>query len=182
MKTCSQCKKIKKNSCFNKLSRNTDGLNSKCKDCRAKDTLGYRERKREELRVKAANNRLENPEKVKVAKSAYYQKNKIKLQKKTREWRKNNPGYKPSVESRKNTILKVRFGITLDDYNVMLNSQNGVCAICGGIGAKSLHVDHCHTSGKIRGLLCFRCNNAIGQFDESEVIMFAAISYLRIHK
>ena len=182
MKKCSQCGKEKKNSEFTKKARNADGLDSKCKICRAKDTLRHRERCREELRVRSARVRAEQPEKIKADKASYYQRNKVKLRARAREWRKNNPLKKPDPAQRKNTLLKSKFGITLADYNAMLEEQKGVCAICGEVGAKSLHVDHCHTTGRIRGLLCFRCNNAIGQFKESETILLNAVAYIARHK
>ena len=59
--------------------------------------------------------------------------------------------------------LRRKYGITLKEYDVLLEAQNGVCAICGGIDVgKKLAVDHCHETGKIRGLLCSRCNPALG--------------------
>ena len=78
--------------------------------------------------------------------------------------------------------LKKKFGITIDDYNKMLESQNGVCAIClsnksGGTGV--FHVDHDHITGKIRGLLCQRCNTGLGLLYDSEDILLKAITYLR---
>ena len=87
---------------------------------------------------------------------------------------------------RRNTQLKYYFGITLDEYKQMLEKQNGVCAICkrpeiatrkGRI--KQLAVDHCHDVGIIRGLLCYRCNTALGLADENIETLFAMINYLK---
>jgi hypothetical protein len=63
----------------------------------------------------------------------------------------------------------------------MLLEQDGVCAICGGdcMTGKSLAVDHDHDTGKIRGLLCQRCNQAIGLLDHDVDKMLSAITYLR---
>jgi len=70
----------------------------------------------------------------------------------------------------RNSHYKSRYGITLDDYEVMLVRQNGVCAICGSdkAGKKGQHfaVDHCHATGRIRGLLCARCNIAAGFYEK----------------
>jgi hypothetical protein len=69
--------------------------------------------------------------------------------------------------------VRQRYGLSLNDLAAMKVAQGGVCAICGSPGR--LHVDHDHDSGRIRGLLCNRCNLAIGQFgDESELLRQAA--------
>ena len=83
---------------------------------------------------------------------------------------------------RKNALLKYFFGITLDQYNEILASQNGKCAICYKPPDKRrLCVDHDHKSGKIRGLLCHQCNHAIGLFYENKQVMKNAIGYLNAH-
>lgn len=62
----------------------------------------------------------------------------------------------------------------------MLEEQKHVCAICGGVNkdGRRLHVDHNHSTGRIRALLCSKCNQALGLFDEDQERMFAAIEYL----
>ena len=84
--------------------------------------------------------------------------------------------------------LRKEFGIGIDEYNTMLDKQNGVCSICkceettkraGRVMA--LSVDHCHETGKIRGLLCNSCNRALGKFRDSVVHLTAAIRYLEAH-
>ena len=82
---------------------------------------------------------------------------------------------------RRDTQLKVQFGSSLDEYEAILERQGGVCAICGEKGNGSLHLDHRHSDGGIRGLLCFRCNGALGAFRDSENLLGAAIEYLRRH-
>lgn len=91
--------------------------------------------------------------------------------------------------ARDNT-LKATYGITLEDYTEMLAWQGGVCAICllpetqrkgPDGGAKALAVDHCHTTGNIRSLLCGRCNTALGMFGESADRLRAAARYLDFH-
>ncbi len=86
---------------------------------------------------------------------------------------------------RRNTQLKHYFGITLVEYKQMLKKQNGVCAICKrpeiatrkGI-VKQLAVDHNHATKVIRGLLCYRCNTALGLVDEDQEILKTMINYL----
>jgi hypothetical protein len=82
--------------------------------------------------------------------------------------------------------LRQRYGLTVDDYNKMLKAQGGVCAICSGPPAPfgphklmRLAVDHCHTTGRIRGLLCPRCNQALGLMRDNPVFLLKATEYLR---
>lgn len=95
---------------------------------------------------------------------------------------------KMSTEAMRHYGLKRYYGIDLAKYQEMLLAQNGVCAICskpetsvvnGKI--KPLAVDHCHNSEKIRGLLCARCNQAVGLFGEDVNALSKAIDYLHKH-
>ena len=84
----------------------------------------------------------------------------------------------------RNRGYKRKYKITLDDYNRMLKSQNNKCAICNGTATghrinKYLSVDHCHTTGKIRGLLCFTCNIVIGHMKDDVELLEKAIDYLK---
>ena len=79
--------------------------------------------------------------------------------------------------------LRYYYGITLPQYNSILEKQGGGCAICGSINnkggvGKSLCVDHDHDSGKIRGILCSTCNRAIGQFNDDVETVKQAVAYL----
>lgn len=97
-----------------------------------------------------------------------------------REWRKNNP------ERTKHHEMKKRFGITGADYDAMFERQSGVCAICKQPetakdkdgGPRMMAVDHCHETGKVRGLLCTTCNTALGGFKDSVELLEAAKNYL----
>lgn len=96
---------------------------------------------------------------------------------KGREWRAKNP------ERAKDLLLRYNYGVEIGTYGEMLVAQNGVCAICGtndpGLPRYTrFHVDHCHDSKKIRGLLCSNCNIGIGNLMHSEVILRSAIDYL----
>jgi len=72
-----------------------------------------------------------------------------------------------------------RYGMTPDDYDLLLNKQNGVCAICGKEpGKRRFAIDHDHNTGTIRGLLCFRCNFGLTYFSENHVILHKASKYL----
>ncbi len=73
-----------------------------------------------------------------------------------------------------------RYGITEQDYQVLLAKQNGVCAICVNVCAsgRRLAVDHCHTTLAVRGLLCTKCNRGVGLFADSAARLRAAADYL----
>lgn len=81
--------------------------------------------------------------------------------------------------------LRHRYGITRADYEKMYASQGGACIICGKSRpmqtAKGLVVDHCHDTGKVRGLLCAGCNYSLGVFKDSSAVLLRAASYLQQH-
>jgi Recombination endonuclease VII len=74
--------------------------------------------------------------------------------------------------------LKRRYGISRADYAALLARQGGVCAICGKPPEKTLCVDHCHSTGRIRGLLCRKCNFGLGCYAEDQAALIAALAYL----
>ena len=88
---------------------------------------------------------------------------------------------KSKQEYDRNFQLKRRYGITIEDYDYMLKEQGHRCAICrtdnpGGQGR--FHVDHCHDTGRVRGLLCSNCNHGLGKFQDSVLFLEQAIRYL----
>jgi hypothetical protein len=87
-------------------------------------------------------------------------KNRERFNAKSREYNANNRERLASL-----TLVR-RFGITLAEYDKMFNEQGGVCKICGGTnGTIRLAVDHDHDTGKVRGLLCTRCNLVLGSYE-----------------
>jgi len=91
-----------------------------------------------------------------------------------------------NVEKRKTILLKNAlkryYNITLETFNKMFESQQGCCAICGTHQLelkRRLCVDHCHDTGKIRGLLCDACNKGIGHLNDDTVRLQKAIQYLK---
>ncbi len=149
MKKCGICKRIKDYVDFYRNASRKDGFANKCKDC--SESI-----KRDRKGIK-----------------------------------KREPSKYPSgidgVKMRSRALqLKRAYGITLDEYDTMILSQNGVCSICGKEetvvmrGARqSLSVDHCHSTNRIRGLLCSKCNRGLGAFGDDIDIMVSAISYLK---
>ena len=72
--------------------------------------------------------------------------------------------------------LKARYGISRDTFEEMWERQGGLCAIC--LRELPSHVDHDHSTGQVRGLLCFRCNAGLGQFGDDTMTLAMAIGYL----
>ncbi len=94
-----------------------------------------------------------------------------------RHWLADNPDRAKAYEQR--ARLK-RYGVTPDGYRDLLVKQSGVCAICAEtcITGRSLAVDHDHETGFIRGLLCIRCNRALGLLHDDIDILLSAVAYL----
>lgn len=74
-----------------------------------------------------------------------------------------------------------RHGLTKDQFNQMLENQAHKCLICETDIDKTSHIDHCHGTGKIRGILCGKCNKGLGQFEDNIELMKKAIKYLEIY-
>lgn len=117
-----------------------------------------------------------NPEKRRESARKWYLKNKKKVLEKQKQRNLANPE-KRYLTNRKSDLRK--YGITLEQYEKMEKKQKGLCAICGGkeLG-KKLAVDHCHTTSKVRGLLCYHCNNGLGKFKDDKQLLQKAINYL----
>lgn len=152
----------------------------------------WRERNREKLRVAAVEWAAKNPEKVKDKRKRYHATDKgIRM---SREyWQKfvtENPEYIKlratdrviTPEQRRKWNLKRHYGLSPESYMVLLNSQGGVCAICSkpdsGKGSGWLAVDHNHTNGRNRGLLCRQCNGALASMESDPDWGIKALVYL----
>lgn|SRR6185503_2558605 len=99
-----------------------------------------------------------------------------------KKWNSENPGYsnewaRKNPESRKNIVLKHLYKITLDDWNLLFARQDGRCAVCSE--RKRLYVDHCHATGRVRGLLCRDCNLALGHLKDSPELLTYLLAYLQ---
>ena len=103
------------------------------------------------------------------AQREWYKKNQPRQAANVARWKKENP------VSAHNSRLK-KYGITRVEWDIMVKSQNGLCAICGR--TRGLAVDHCHSSGVVRGLLCGPCNRGIGFFEDNVSLLLSAVQYL----
>lgn len=110
-----------------------------------------------------------------------------KVKERTHKWRAANTNKVREQNNRraKDAHLKNKYGLTRTQFNEMLAAQGGCCAICGTTkpgGRGTFHVDHCHNTGNIRSLLCNRCNNGLGHFNDNPELLEFAANYLRRHK
>ena len=100
--------------------------------------------------------------------------------------RHKKPRKKVTYEKNREYNLKKKFGMTLDDFNKILNNQFGGCAICGDVSPAPVRsdqrhgfvVDHCHETGVVRAILCQSCNKAIGFLREDPTIAQRTADYL----
>jgi hypothetical protein len=104
----------------------------------------------------------------------------------SRKWRESNPDR--FKQSTKNRSLKFKYGIDLEEYDNILKSQGGRCGICettentsayGVNNSSAFSVDHCHKTGKVRGLLCNQCNRGIGMLGDTVESLEKALKYLK---
>lgn len=99
---------------------------------------------------------------------------------------KNARSYEAQRMNRRESQLRALYGIGHADYERMLAEQNGQCAICGasspGRGDRYFCVDHDHTTGKVRAILCDFCNNGLGRFRDDVDLLRKAIAYLERHQ
>jgi len=116
----------------------------------------------------------------------YYKKNKASLDAYRRDFRDAHPLLEKewqavylgrSKEKRKFYSMKSRYGLTEEEYNQMILQQDNKCAVCTQPFTTTPHVDHCHTTGRVRGLLCSPCNTGLGVY-EKKAYLFA--EYLKI--
>jgi hypothetical protein len=163
-KCCTKCKTIKPLDQFYRRKRAKDGRTSECAECRNAAVKQWR---------------IDNPERAKKIehnRARDYSKeiSRTKAYRATPEGKRRMRGYR----------LKAEYGISLEQYEDLLDEQGGVCAICkrppsGENHANTyLHVDHDHVSGHVRGLLCHPCNTAIGLLGDDPERIQAAASYV----
>lgn len=161
MKRCKACGEAKPLDDFyaNRLGR--DGRRPECKAC---TSATRKERYRQ------------NPQKYVDRVKRWQRENREKYNAKQAKWRAENPD-----RIREGHLLR-KYGITQADYEGMLQEQAGGCSICGDPPPEkvSLHVDHDHDTGAVRGLLCVRCNNAIGMLRENVDLLTLVAEYLEV--
>ena len=124
--------------------------------------------------------------KIKKDPSEFHVRNTGYLQSRCKEctktaWSENNEKYRQNPENKKRKkylTFKRKYGINPEDYDQMIIQQNSSCACCGKQPEK-LCIDHCHSTGRIRALLCVSCNFAIGYAQDSIEILENMVKYLK---
>jgi hypothetical protein len=164
-KLCRRCKRTKPLDGFSRNKRAKDGLQTYCKVCTNALTM---ERYRRDPAPYAARN-------------AAYQKRVGRPYAQAQKRASRRYRAKPDTKLRDRERWLRRYGITLDDYTSMHQKQGGCCAVCGVSEiehGKPLVVDHEHTTGRVRGLLCHKCNIGLGLFGDDIFRLQRAINYL----
>ena len=168
-KKCPKCNEEKelnfKN--FYKSKQTKSGYKPYCKLCVNTDNKNYDKLNHKQLidRVMKSRNRC-NESKARHVKASSL-------------WRENNK------EIYKNNVLKKKYGITFIEFKEMFELQESKCKICYKeleLLAKNTHVDHCHTTNKVRGILCGNCNTALGHVKDNIAVLESAIKYLKNNK
>lgn len=122
-----------------------------------------------------------------VLPKANFTKSSVRCRPCAKEYRRQNPyvptkPYRKTPEQARRSNLQRMYGISLEEYQRMFDAQGGRCMICvSPPGKKPLAVDHCHTKGEVRSLLCGNCNTGLGMFKDDIVILRRAIRYLSYH-
>jgi hypothetical protein len=160
-KRCSKCGVVQPLENFYMEKTAKDGYRNDCKAC-------FAERARERYLLKA--------DEIKARVKKWQEENPERHAENQARWR--DSGGK--ARSNRKSYLKRTFNLTLEDYDQMVAAQDGGCAICGDAPdeGKTFHIDHEHETGEVRGLLCQRCNHALGLFRESNDLLYAAAEYL----
>ncbi|MFE6285234.1 endonuclease VII domain-containing protein [Streptomyces sp. NPDC057877] len=171
-KRCSRCKEYKPRAAFASNRAARDGLQAYCRECWA----GYHQA-RQIAKGKNVRPRVETPEGYKYCRSC----GEIKPHS---EWHRNataSDGLSMSCKTCRAAKgradhLKRQYGLTEAERDQMVASQMGLCVIC--LKAPAVHVDHCHKTGRVRGVLCFNCNSAIGKLGDDPDAVRRAAAYL----
>lgn len=168
---CTKCELTKPLDRFSPRARPPGRKSGWCKDC----TNEY-----------ARTWRAINPDaKQRKYTKTYRERHPEKVREMQRDWYDRNRGV--LVQARWARRIRENHGLTVDEYDAMLTEQDGKCAICRKDAADEqrkafwdthLSVDHCHSTGAVRGLLCNSCNLAIGKFSDDPVLLLRAASYL----
>jgi hypothetical protein len=159
MKKCTACKREKSIDEFRKAKGYKDGIFSTCKTCEKERLKEWR--KANPDKVKAQNTRSNT--KRRINETGYFDPNRKE------EWSR----------AKRSAHLKRKYGITIEEFERISKDQGDRCKTClRGTDEIWLCVDHCHTSGKIRGLLCNTCNSALGGVNDNVETLENMIEYL----
>lgn len=154
-KVCSSCGISKNLSKFYKSKGGLYGVHSHCSICQQKSASKWMR---------------EHPDYP----AKWRSKHRGSVKESYRKWKESNPERVKEIQ--RNWKRRKKYGMSAEEYEILCKSQNYRCAICRGGGV--LAVDHCHASGKYRGLLCLGCNKGLGFFQDSLEFLKKAVEYL----
>jgi hypothetical protein len=175
-KQCRKCQRDLPLAAFARDKNRRDGLQVHCRECVAKYSAAHYRRRREAM-GKPVREQVNVPTGFKLCRTC----GEIKPHS---EWHRNasaSDGLSTrcracrAVQGRQGH-LKRQYGITEAERDGLIASQGGVCCIC--LSALPEHVDHCHKTGRVRGVLCFSCNAALGQFKDRPDAIRRAAAYV----
>lgn len=185
-KTCTKCKSDLPLDSFNKHRRNRDGLDSWCRQCKNAASRNWAKSNPEKVKAYSRMWNLQNPEKRRNLKRLYRQRHPQRAAEQVRKAvrKKWDTKYRPDRWRR---WLQEKYGITEAQFDAIVQKQKNRCAICKNVQSQgprrpNLCVDHCHVTGRVRGLLCFKCNVMLGAIGDSQKTLRAAIRYLKEHE
>jgi hypothetical protein len=161
-KWCNTCLELKPLADFYGSAGMRDGHRGDCKDCNREASKRRRAANRQAAIERTQQWRRENPERYRAYRTEY--------------------NARPERKRRmRDAYYRRTFGISADEVDRLIAAQGGVCAICGTTPEReaSWHVDHCHQSGRVRGVLCLNCNQGLGKLGESPELLERAAAYLR---
>lgn len=183
MKKCSVCDEIKDFNEFCNKSSSSDGKANFCKTCKSKKDKIYRENNKEKIKEATKSWHTKNIERSNDYYLNWRLKNKENKKLYDQKYRTENKERKKEYhnsEIAKDSKLKRTYGISLNEYESMLDEQNGVCYICFEKDSVKLAVDHNHKTGEVRKLLCKKCNTAIGLLREDTKIIENVLNYIKL--
>lgn len=162
MKTCVKCGIPKPLSDFYRQSGMRDGYRNDCKRCMQVTRRDWYQRNRDYAIERAQKWRDLNPDKYEAWKRRNREENRERL-----------------AASNRRGHLRRKYGLTVEEFEFLRIAQDDRCAICNEPDPAGLHIDHDHETGLIRGLLCGKCNKAIGLLREEPALFDAASRYLQ---
>ena len=195
LKRCSKCAESKPLTCFGGDKSRPDLLSCWCRVCNAESARRYRNSPsgRAKMRALVKRWRADNPEKTRSAKMRAKERQKARAAEDPEYWSKiyasqrvqrraqhrnmvaRTPNYYRTVR------LRERYGMTISEWDALFESQGKACAICSTTESGSRNgwdTDHCHDTGKVRGILCNHCNVALGRIRECSTIAVSMLEYI----
>lgn len=209
-KRCGRCDEEKTLDNFWPNKGGKYGVHSTCKACKLTLSREWQERNRDKCRsygrayhqrhperrvAQSKRWRMAHPEEWRAIKARWAAKNRDRINAQAARWRAlnaekaretNRRCYQNSEEARRDYNLRSHYGISIEQYKAMYEKQGGKCLTCGDAkplrGRDSLCVDHNHDTGKVRELLCARCNKALGCVRENPEALRALADYAERHR